>query len=185
MDKNNDFDLDEILNEGPEKKTRKPMSQEHKDKISLTQRKKVELGTFICGMKKYDNAALIEQSMDILQWFIDNPGECMISKYYMSDTSDPKIPYGTYRKAISYRSPESLEIREILKEIIKERIVDLSLRKQFDSKMSMFLLTNHYGMTNSVEQNVNVTNKEIIFDFGGNDIQEATVIEEEKDETTD
>ena len=60
---------------------------------------------------------------------------------------------------------------------------EVQVERKYDTYMAKFLLMNHYGMTDKVESTV--VNKDIVFEFGKNNIVDAEIIEDREEESNE
>ena len=110
----------------------------------------------------------VEQTIHIIDWLKENPTSVSIIDYYLDETTTVIIPFDYYKKNPHLKlntDQDVIQIKSILDEVLKNRIIKLSLTNKFNAWIAKMLLINDYGMSDKTEQEVSVVKKEIVFEF--------------------
>ncbi len=152
------------------KETRPGQLARNKKNSEIIQ-KKIAAGTFISGNLKYTEEIIVNFLDNMFQWFLNNPDKIFMEEYYMDPETDKSIPYGSLKK--TYGRHESCdEIRAAIKKVLEIRLARAALTGKFKENFTKFLFINNFGYKEKVEQDVILSSKETVFNFGNPELKQ-------------
>ena len=182
MSKENDLnkpsnknELENLLNENFDytenqvMKTNYPLIEEIRNSLSEE---------YDINVEKYTDKDVGNYLILMLQWLINNKDAVFIKEYYYDINVKYTIPWDTIKTRFLKR-PKLQKIRNYMNDVLEMRLAKAALKGTYKENFTKFLMINNFGYkSEKVDQDINLTNKNIRFDFGN----EGLIEEKGKDE---
>jgi len=177
-------DLEDLVNEMSLVETRGREkgvvnSDEHNFKISVARKRLAFMGIY--KPVKYTEEACIDFYTELYSYVLSNVGVTQLSAYYADPTTEnvlvPQHKLGDYAKKWKVCGAIYKELRAM----IQHRLIDGGLNDYYNAGFTKFVLSANYGMSETSNQNVNVTQRNVVFNFNNDELK----AEEDPDDDDD
>lgn len=175
----NKEELENLLNENFDRtenqilKTNYPLIENIRNSLSTE---------YDINVEKYTDKDIGNYLIMILQWLLNNKEAVFIKEFYYDPTVKYTIPWETVKTRFLKR-PELKKIRNYMKDVLEIRLAKAALNGKYKENFTKFLMINNFGYkSEKVDQDVNVTNKDVKFEFGNNNLIEEQNADDENKE---
>lgn len=134
----------------------------------------------------YTDEVIIDELLCIYKFLEQNKDVVFFGEYWDDLYTQKRIPRKSLEKCFqNYKLPAvAYSIKDAISDLVETRLINGGLKNKLNGYMTTFLLKNNHGYTDKVDQNVTVTNTDVVFEFGKNVINlpqsDYKVIEEDE-----